>query len=92
MLLEVLVFKLIFAVLALAMAVSAASVKAQMYDPRFPVCLHVYGLLEGERMDCDFTSIPQCQAAASGRSATCLINPYFAGPPGFVRTPRRWRH
>ena len=51
---------------------------AQMYDPRYPVCMHTYGSLIGERMDCIYTSIDQCQASATGLPATCLLNPYFA--------------
>jgi hypothetical protein len=78
--------KLIFAILALAMTVRVAPVRAQMYDPNYPVCMHVYGDLEGDRMDCIFTSLPQCAASASGRPAMCLINPYFA------RTLGRRRH
>ena len=78
--------RLIFAILPLAMAVMASSAQAQMYDPGYPVCIHVYGELEGERMDCIFTSLAQCAASASGRPATCLINPYFA------RTSGRRRH
>ena len=70
--------KLIFAILALATALVATSVQAQTYDPNYPVCMHVYGELEGDRMDCIFTSFPQCAASASGRPATCVINPYFA--------------
>ncbi len=70
--------RLILAIAALAMALGAGSVRAQGYDPRYPVCMHVFGELEGERMDCIFTSLAQCQAEASGRSAMCLINPYFA--------------
>jgi hypothetical protein len=27
--------------------------------------------------DCSFSSYRQCQAAASGRDATCAANPYF---------------
>jgi hypothetical protein len=73
--------RLIFAVLAVAMAFAGPGAQAQMYNPDYPVCLHVFGSLDGERMDCIFTSIPQCQATASGRSAMCLINPYFAGRP-----------
>jgi hypothetical protein len=80
--LEVGVVKLIFAILALATALVAGSVQAQTYDPNYPVCMHVYGDLEGDRMDCIFTSIAQCAATASGRSATCLINPYFAPASG----------
>jgi hypothetical protein len=76
------VVKVVFGILALAMAAIATSVQAQMYDPSYPVCMHVYGELEGERMDCIFTSLAQCAATASGRSATCLINPYFAPTSG----------
>jgi len=85
------VVKLMVAVLALALTVMSASVKAQMYDPRYPVCMHVYGLQTGERMDCDFTTIAQCQASASARGATCDINPYFVRTPNVVRAPRPWR-
>ncbi|MFT4120063.1 DUF3551 domain-containing protein [Bradyrhizobium sp.] len=62
---------------ALAALLSFAPAQAQTYDPSHPVCLHVFGELEGERMDCVFSSLAQCGAAASGRPATCLINPYF---------------
>jgi len=72
--------KSVFAIAALVLALGATSVRAQGYDPRYPVCIHVFGELEGERMDCVFTSIPQCQLAASGRPAMCLINPYFVSP------------
>jgi hypothetical protein len=74
--------RLIFAILALAMAVIATSARAQTFDPSHPFCMHVYGELEGERMDCVFTSLAQCAATASGRSATCLVNPYFTPPSG----------
>jgi hypothetical protein len=79
---EVRVVRLIFAIAALAMAVIGSSARAQTYDPRYPVCMHVYGDLEGERMDCIFTTLAQCAATASGRSATCLMNPYSAPNPG----------
>jgi hypothetical protein len=29
--------------------------------------------------ECSYTSLPQCNASASGRAAECVINPYFAG-------------
>ena len=82
--------KLLLAIPAIATIFIAAPAHAQLYDPRYPVCLHVFGELEGERMDCIFTSMAQCRASASGRPATCLINPYFAqasAPP--ARTSRR---
>jgi hypothetical protein len=31
----------------------------------------------GGRGDCSFSSYQQCQATASGRDATCDVNPYF---------------
>jgi hypothetical protein len=65
--------------LALAAVLAAAPARAQTYDPAHPVCMHVFGELEGERMDCIFSSMEQCRASATGRPAMCLINPYFAG-------------
>ena len=79
---EVPLVKLIFAMLALAMAFVATSVQAQIYDPSYPVCIHVYGVQEGDLIDCSFTSLAQCKASASGRAAMCLINPYFVHPSG----------
>jgi Protein of unknown function (DUF3551) len=40
--------------------------------------------------ECRYTSLPQCNATASGRSAQCVINPYFAGAqdPGYRRHRR----
>jgi len=64
------------AMIATAMLVVAAPARAQTYAPDYPVCLHVYG--RGSYIDCGYTSIPQCQATAQGRSAQCEINPYFA--------------
>jgi hypothetical protein len=72
----------IFSILSLAMVLAATSARAQTYDPGYPVCMHVYGDLEGERIDCLFVSLAQCAATASGRPATCLVNPYFVRPPG----------
>ena len=77
--------KLTIVILALAFALFPHFVRAQMYDPSYPICMHVYGELEGDRMDCIFTSLAQCAATASGRPAVCLVNPYYAPPP----PPRR---
>jgi hypothetical protein len=60
---------------------------AQRYDPRYPVCLHVYtGGGRGGGSDwfeCAYTSLEQCRASASARAATCDINPYYVAdrPP-----------
>jgi hypothetical protein len=52
--------RLVLAIITLAAVLPPAN--AQTYDPSYPVCMHVFGELEGERMDCIFTSITQCQA------------------------------
>jgi uncharacterized protein DUF3551 len=69
---------------------------AQTYDPNYPVCMHVYSGASGSSggggggwFECTFTSLEQCRASASGRAASCDINPYYAfnEPP-----PARRRH
>ncbi|WP_024337331.1 DUF3551 domain-containing protein [Bradyrhizobium japonicum] len=83
--------------LALLPAVGASLViapsHAQTFDPRYPVCMHVYSGANGgggEWYDCSFTSIPQCRATASGRAATCDLNPYYPvnAPPRHLRRGR----
>ena len=70
---------LALAILAIG-TVSTEPAVAQTYDPAYPVCLHVYG--RASYYECRYTSLPQCNASASGRSAQCVINPYFAGTDG----------
>ncbi|MEN3351500.1 MAG: hypothetical protein V7632_5135 [Bradyrhizobium sp.] len=77
--------------LALGALWMATPASAQTYDPRYPVCMHVYGALIGERMDCVFTSSDQCEAGALGLPATCLVNPYYAAGLSAPRAPRRHR-
>jgi hypothetical protein len=62
---------------------------AQTYDPAYPVCLHVYG--RANYYECRYTSLPQCNAAASGRPAQCDPNPYFASAEGSRRRHYRWQ-
>jgi hypothetical protein len=66
---------LTFAILAIVTSIGPAA--AQTYDPAYPVCLRVYG--PATYYECRYTSLPQCNASASGRSAQCVINPYFGG-------------
>jgi len=78
------------AILATATVLTAAPTRAQTYDPAYPVCLHVYN--RGANFyECRYTSLPQCNASASGRAAQCVINPYFASAqvPAGPRRPRR---
>jgi Protein of unknown function (DUF3551). len=79
----------------LALAISAIGIvsmepaSAQTYDPAYPVCLHLYGRIN--YYECRYTSLPQCNASASGRAAQCIVNPYFAGaqqPAGYRRHRR----
>ena len=64
--------------LAFATVSLAGQAKAQTYDPNYPVCLQVYqGGMTDYYFECSYTSMPQCQASASGRAAQCVVNPYF---------------
>jgi hypothetical protein len=72
--------------LTIATALVAAPALAQTYDPNYPVCLQTYGI-DGSYIECSFTSLAQCAATASGRSAQCLTNPYFA--QGARKLPRQ---
>jgi hypothetical protein len=71
-------------ILVIGTILAAVPARAQTYDPKYPVCLQVYGL-EGMHIECSFTSMPQCAASASGRSAQCVTNPYFGYERGNPR-------
>jgi hypothetical protein len=75
---------------AAASTTGALPAAAQTYDPAYPVCLHVY-TRGANYYECRYTSLPQCNASASGRAAQCVINPYFAraGEPAGYRRHRR---
>ena len=77
------------AILTTAAVLAAAPVRAQTYDPNYPVCLQTYGI-DGGYIDCGYHSLPQCAQSASGRAAQCITNPYFAGAqaPGGPRSRR----
>jgi Protein of unknown function (DUF3551) len=67
---------LVLAILAIGTISAAAPARAQTYGAGYPVCLHVYGPIT--YYECSYTSLPQCNASASGRSAQCVVNPYWA--------------
>jgi hypothetical protein len=75
-------------IILLSALAAAPPASAQTYDPRYPVCIQVFGEQIGERIDCIFTSIPQCQATASGLPAMCMVNPYFANAGEYPRPHR----
>jgi len=57
-----------------------APASAQTYDPAYPVCLQVYQGFVDYYFECAYRTMGQCQASASGRSAQCVVNPYYGGP------------
>ena len=74
---------LALAVLAATALLGAQAARAQTYAGG-PVCLHVYGPVV--YYECNYATIAQCNASASGRAAQCVLNPYMAsagmgGPP-----------
>jgi hypothetical protein len=81
---------LALAVLAIGAVSAAAPAQAQTYDPSYPVCLHVWG--RGiSYYECNYSSLPQCNASASGRAAQCVVNPYYANASA-NRPVRRYGH
>lgn len=70
-------------------AISAiAPIPAQAQpDTGYAVCLRVYG--PATYNECNYSSMAQCKASASGRAAECYPNAFAAGPmyapPGRVR-------
>jgi uncharacterized protein DUF3551 len=69
---------LALALLAIATVSLAGPARAQTYDPNYPVCLQIYqGGMTDYYFECGYTSMPQCQASASGRAAQCVVNPYY---------------
>ena len=66
---------LILAVLAAGMAVAAAPLSAQTYDPKYPVCKQVNS--DAASIDCYYTTMEQCREDARGQSAVCIVNPFY---------------
>ncbi|WP_065756222.1 DUF3551 domain-containing protein [Bradyrhizobium paxllaeri] len=66
-------------ILAATIALPAPA-SAQTYDPAYPVCLQVYQGFTDYYFECAYRTMGQCQASASGRSAQCVVNPYYGGP------------
>lgn len=67
--------------LAVMVTIAAmASAHAQNYNPRYPVCMKMVEMFGGERNECIYDSIQQCQQRAAGLPATCIVNPFYRGP------------
>jgi hypothetical protein len=66
-------------ILAAAIALPAPA-RAQTYDPSYPVCLQVYQSIVDYYYECRLPDDGAVRASASGRSAQCVVNPYYGGP------------
>ena len=64
-------------ILAAVTVLTSAPAPAQTFGGNYPVCIQNYRW-GGSDIDCRFTSMAQCAATATGLSAQCLINPYYA--------------
>jgi hypothetical protein len=80
---------------AASLAILAATIalpvpaRAQTYDPAYPVCLQVYQGIADFYFECHYRAMAQCMASASGRSAQCVVNPYYSGAKdGRSKRPR----
>jgi hypothetical protein len=45
---------------------AAVPARAQTYDPSYPICLQVFGVV-GDYIACGYTSMDQCRLSAWGR-------------------------
>jgi hypothetical protein len=88
---EVLMRILALAVLTIAAVLTATPTLAQTYDPKYPVCLQIYQGMTDFYFECAYTSLAQCNMSASGRSAQCVINPYYKGAKAPGRRGRQQR-
>ena len=79
------------AILAATLALTAP-IRAQTYDPAYPVCLQIYQGIVDYYFECAYMNMAQCQASASGRSASCVVNPYYRGRPAPGPRRKRVRH
>jgi hypothetical protein len=77
---------LVLAILTIAAVSANSSVRAQTYNPRYPVCMKVIEMFGGERYECLFYSLEQCYQSSIGLGATCVTNPFY----GYSRD-RRYR-
>jgi uncharacterized protein DUF3551 len=80
---------LALAILTAGMISATGEARAQIYDPAFPVCMHL-ALWGGDREDCTYYTLAQCAMSASGRPGTCNLNPFYAGAGASGRNQRRY--
>ncbi len=69
----------LFVILALC-ALPLAKIEPAHAEIDYPYCMKVYS--RDWYVDCRFSTLAQCQASASGRSAECYLDPFYKGKPG----------
>jgi hypothetical protein len=82
--------RLLLLPLALGTTFVAADTSPAKAEIDYPYCLRVYTSRDFYN-DCSYSTMAQCRMSASGRTAECYRDPFYAGPPGsayVVRKPR----
>jgi hypothetical protein len=68
---------LTLAILTIAAISATPSARAQTYNPRYPICAKFIQNFGGERIECGYDSMEQCQERVAGLGGTCIVNPYY---------------
>lgn len=69
---------LALAILTMFVGLASAPAGAQTYGGNGPICLERYEWGGSRNIYCEYSSMAQCQATASGLSAMCTMNPYYS--------------
>ena len=67
----------ILALLTVGGLAALSATPAAAVGTRYPFCIQ--GDDQPGLSNCTFTSYEQCQATASGRTLSCIANPYYVG-------------
>ena len=70
---------LLLAMVMIAAISAASSARAQNYNPRYPVCMRIVDVFGGERNECIYDSLQDCQQRAAGLGGMCIVNPFYRG-------------
>lgn len=76
----------LFALLTIA-GVSALGASPASAERSYPYCMRTFG--PTGHVECDYSSLQQCKASASGRAAECYRDPFY---PAYDEPRQRHRH
>jgi hypothetical protein len=79
------------AILTAVTVLAASEAPAQTFGGNAPYCIQYFRWGGGIDINCGYTTLAQCQGTASGLSAMCFANPYFAHAQA-PAAPRYRRH